>query len=310
MPTVNQALVLAGFRDIHSIVTTFDSGGDTGRIRTDERGGVLAFSDYWRSLMSLWPDCVQKKAWGEMLKFRDGRGRNFGNLFFQFMAEKSGDLSKVDSYFSKLIGANLCGEVIPVALSPSDLCFVTKSGKNYRGESWLDELRMSRDKVVRVWLEPKIKANPEVLDSMLKSDVIIVCPGSMYGSVISNFLPTGMAAAFSKSRAKKILMTNIMSVANENFGYSQSDYIEVFSKYLGRRDIFDFVLMADLSKLNTRALKKIKDLYEMENSSFIKMDDKCRVKTIMADMAKVEEVNFRLRHSATKMAEVFRTLVC
>jgi len=36
---------------ISSIVTTFDSGGDTGRMRTDERGSVLAFSDYWRSLI-------------------------------------------------------------------------------------------------------------------------------------------------------------------------------------------------------------------------------------------------------------------
>jgi len=46
MPTINKALVKAGFSNIKSIVTTFDNGGDSGRIRTDERGNVLAYSDY------------------------------------------------------------------------------------------------------------------------------------------------------------------------------------------------------------------------------------------------------------------------
>jgi len=54
MPIINSSLVAAGFTNINSIVTTFDSGGDTGRMRTDERGKILAFSDYWRSLISLW----------------------------------------------------------------------------------------------------------------------------------------------------------------------------------------------------------------------------------------------------------------
>ena len=95
MPVVNQALVKLGFGNIASIVTTFDSGGDTGRIKTDERVQVLAFSDYWRSLLSLWKENRQKKVWEKMLIFRDGRGRNFGNSFFQFMSEKAGSLSRM-----------------------------------------------------------------------------------------------------------------------------------------------------------------------------------------------------------------------
>ena len=88
MPIVNKALVDAGFRNISSIVTTFDDGGDSGRMRTDERGQILAFSDYWRSLISLWKDGVQKEKWEEMLRFRDGRGRNFGNIFFNSCLKK------------------------------------------------------------------------------------------------------------------------------------------------------------------------------------------------------------------------------
>jgi 2-phospho-L-lactate transferase/gluconeogenesis factor (CofD/UPF0052 family) len=123
MPIVNRALANAGFRNIKSIVTTFDSGGDSGRIKTDERGNVLAFSDYWRSLISLWIDNKQKKSWEEMLKYRDGRGRNFGNIFFQFLSEKEGGLEKIDDLFCSLTGATLAGEVIPVSIKPSNVCF-------------------------------------------------------------------------------------------------------------------------------------------------------------------------------------------
>ncbi|HWS49291.1 MAG TPA: 2-phospho-L-lactate transferase CofD family protein, partial [Candidatus Methanoperedens sp.] len=99
MPVINEALVKAGFSGIKSIVTTFDNGGDTGRLITDERGQILANSDYWRSLISLWKDGEQKKIWVDMLRYRDGRARNFGNIFFQFMSEKSGSLADVDVLF-------------------------------------------------------------------------------------------------------------------------------------------------------------------------------------------------------------------
>ena len=38
MLIINKALIRAGFSDIKSIMTTFNSGGDTERIRTDKRG--------------------------------------------------------------------------------------------------------------------------------------------------------------------------------------------------------------------------------------------------------------------------------
>ena len=128
MPIINKALIGAGFENIRSIVTTFDNGGDTGRMRTDERGRIMAFSDYWRSLISLWQDGKQKENWEEMLRFRDGRDRNFGNIFFQFMTERVGNLSNVDVLFSELTGAKLKGAVVPVSLEPADVCFRTKSG--------------------------------------------------------------------------------------------------------------------------------------------------------------------------------------
>ncbi len=161
MPIVNKALIRVGFNNIKSIVTTFDSGGDSGRMRTDERGRILAFSDYWRALISLWDDGKQKEIWQEMLRFRDGRGRNFGNMFFQFLSEKEGKLSDVDSAFEALTGAKLKGSVVPVSTDSANFCFKTISGKEYYGEHNLDDLRMSLDKVDNIWLMPKVKARTD-----------------------------------------------------------------------------------------------------------------------------------------------------
>jgi len=309
MPIVNKALVKAGFTNISSIVTTFDSGGDSGRMRTDERGNLLAFSDYWRALMSLWEDGEQKKNWEEMLRFRDGRGRNFGNTFFRFMSEKSGSLLEVDTLFSSLVGAKLCGEVVPVSVEPAELCFRTESGKEYRGEHRLDELRMSLDKVSKIWLEPEVKASDQAILDLLEAEVVIVCPGSMYGSVLTNFLAKGMVQAYNKSKAKKILMTNIMTTANENDGFCQNDYVKLFSNFLKKESPFSLVLMPDLSKLEKKDLEESFLNYKMEHSKMIEFCSESVVETVLEDMVVVEKRNKTLRHDVAKMAKVFSKML-
>lgn len=303
MPVINEALVKAGFKDIKSIVTTFDNGGDTGRMRTDERGQILATSDYWRSLISLWKDGEQKKVWEDMLRYRDGRSRNFGNIFFQFMSEKSDSLANVDVLFKKLTLANLEGEVIPVSLQPANICFETKSGKKYCGEHYLDDLRMSRDFVEKIWLEPEVSANPEATEALNNADYIIVCPGSVYGSLITNFLVKGIRETFNKSKAKKILMVDVMSSANEGEIVNQKDYLEIFKKYL--IDDFDWLLMADLNSLEAKKLNRVLEFYELENSKPIKYVEDNKNKVIVTDIATIDEVNWRLRHSQSKLARFF-----
>ena len=308
MPMINKGLIRAGIRNIRSIVTTFDSGGDTGRMRTDERGKILAFSDYWRSLISLWQSGDQKKVWEEMLRYKDGRGRNFGNTFFQFMSEKAGSLGDVDSLFTSLTGARLFGEVIPVSTDPANVCFKTISDKKYCGEHNLDDLRMSKDKVIKIWLEPEIKVNEEAKRALIESDLIIICPGSMFGSVLVNFLPIGFKEAFRESKAKKILMTNIMSVVSENNNFNQDDYVSIFSDYLETNKPFDLVVMADLSKFKKELIKKVLFNYDLEHSSPIEFNKNSSCLTQVVDIATIDEDNLRLRHSERKLGDFFTKL--
>ena len=309
MPVINRSLIKAGFENISSIVTTFDSGGDTGRIRTDERGSVLAFSDYWRALMSLWLDGEQKNIWEEMLRYRDGRERNFGNTFFQFLSEKQGNLDEVDELFAVLTGANLKGKIIPVSLVSSDVCLRTISGKEYKGENYVDDLRMSNDKIEKIWLDPVVEANPKAMTALVDAEVIIVCPGTTYGSILPNFLPKGMVEAFNQSKAKKVLMTNILATANEIQDATQKGYVEIFKKYLNTAIPFDLVLMADISKLDKTLLEKSLYYYQLEHANVVEKVEDVDFKTILADLAIVEEKNMRLRHSEEKLGKLFAELV-
>lgn len=308
MPIINKALIRAGFENIYPIVTTFDSGGDTGRMRTDERGRILAFSDYWRALISLWDDGLQKEIWEEMLRYRDGRGRNFGNFFFQFLSEKEVNLGEVDDLFCKLTGAKLKGKVIPVSLESSNICFKTISGKNYIGENFIDDLRMSNDIIKEIWLEPNVRANKEAIYILNQADIIIVGPGTIFGSVLPNFLPEGMVEAFNKSRAKKIFMVNIFSPANETKTASQTEYIKIFEKYLNNNHPFDLVLMADLSILDKNNLKKIINFYKLEQATLVSNVLNKKYITKIIDIAVIDEKNMRLRHSERKLGKYFREL--
>jgi len=313
MPVINKALLGLNSWKIFSIVTTFDSGGDAGRIRTDERGKILAISDYWRSLISLWQDGEQKEIWEEILLFRDGRKRNFGNAFFSFLQEKAGNLGETKDLFNRLTNAEIKNEVIPVSSAFADICFTTQSKRVYKGEHQLDLLRMSSDLVTKAWLEPKIKANSKAIKAIKEANVIVVCPGSIYGSIVANFLPDGVKQAYQASKAFKILVSNIVSSANENKTNSLNDYFDIFADNLGIKNPFDLVIYPDFSKLNQKKLKKSLQLYKLENSFLVKdklsKKSKIKPKIVKEDILKIEESNLRLRHSPKKLLSVFSKLL-
>jgi uncharacterized cofD-like protein len=259
-------------------------------------------------LISLWKGGAQRDTWEEMLRYRDGRGRNFGNTFFQFLSEKEGNLGEIDELFSKLTGAKLYGEVIPVSLDPSNICFKTISGKEYVGENFVDDLRMSSDKIDKVWLNPLVDANKKAIETVKNADLIIVGPGTTYGSTLPNFLPKGMIEAYNKSKDKKIFLVNIFSMANEIKKTTQLGYIEIFEKYLKNKKPFDLVVMADLSKLDKKMLGKIFYFYELEHATLVKMAKDNKTKTILVDVALIEGKNMRIRHSEEKLADFFTKL--
>ena len=164
-------------------------------------------------------------------------------------------------------------------------------------------MRMSFDRVKRIWLSKKVTTNPEALSAIGGAKLIIFCPGSMYGSVIINLLPLGMKEKLEKTKAVKLLMTNIMSVANENRLFSQIEYSKTFKKYIGSD--FDLVLMPDFSKLDQKILKNVFKSYSLEHSRPIRYKENGIKNVLIEDIAVIDKKYLRIRHSEVKMANFF-----
>src|SRR5690606_35261785 len=71
-------------------------------------------------------------------------------------------------------------------------------------------------KVKRVWLEPDdAPAFPPVIQELLRADIIVVGPGSLYTSILPNLLVHDLLASIHASRAIKIYVCNIATQSGE-----------------------------------------------------------------------------------------------
>lgn len=316
---VLQALIEAGVRDINAISAAMDSGGRTGAIRTDERDRVISVGDLWRTLLSLLPAETltepRVSAFREIIQFTDGRRRNVGySLYYALLEKSKNNFNEVQDLLERLLGVRFAGHAIPVTLEPTTLCFKTRSGSIYYGEHELDRHALSADLVEDLWCDPEVEATPEARMVIKKASHIIYCPGSLHGSLLSNFLPLGIGEALRQSDAQKILITNLVSTRNETHLFRPIDYWRDFSRYTNLKQPFDTVLVPNLTtqefevKFPQEALR-----YGMEHSHFLGWDlsdfDQLRrqgVKVVRGPFFTVTPELHRLRHSVEGLAEFFR----
>ncbi|OGS53269.1 MAG: hypothetical protein A2Y20_00715, partial [Firmicutes bacterium GWF2_51_9] len=273
-PVIIQALLQAGFTDLSCICASMDSGGKTGIIRSDERDQVIAISDLLRNLIALITSTNHKKnisAFIDLISFIDGRQRNLGYTVYYALLEKyHNDFLKVQDHFESLLGIKFGGTAIPITTGSSNLYFQTQSSQTFRGEHELDKQSMSKNMITNLWLEPEVQATPEALLAIEMADYIIYSPGSLYGSILANFLPLGVKESLVKSKAKKILITNLVSNRNQTHKFSPLKYLRVFQKYTSHDKPFDLIITPHLSE--TQFKKKYPQIaisYSSEHAHFI-----------------------------------------
>lgn len=317
-PVVNEALLLAGAKYISSIVTTMDSGGITGRRRTDSRGQEVAFSDALRTLLSLVCQDDKKSprfhALEKILRSRTETDQ-LGYSIFSHLFDKKFGFAVLQKELENLTGIKFCGQIIPVTTTPSNISFETKSGAVFSGEHELDNHRMSKDVVKRIWLEPKVAAFPKALEAIKTADLIIFSLGSLHGSVLSNLLPTGVKEAYRKSKAIKVYVTNLASSRNETHEFQPADFISAFKKYSGLPHPLDVLVVPELTRRQfEEKYPRAHRNYDDEHSHFlgweketIKPTSGVRLLTHQATV--VDPVHQRLRHDPKLLAKTFRKLL-
>ncbi len=278
--------------NITAIVTTFDDGGSSGRLRNEL--GVPALGDLRRCIAALLPEDAEYSAVERMFEHRFGSvgsldGHSLGNLILLGMWQRYGSLS--DAVASIGSSLHLAGRVVPISDEPSHLCAELEDGTLIQGESAVGDRNEDLFGASRIYLDPSVNANPNALAAILKADVVVLGPGDLFASVIPNLLPDGVPEAINQSSCRILQVCNIAMKAGEVGGYAASDFVKSVNRYLGRSD-----KRVDAILVNKPELETNQDVVPVE------CDDEVRVLVDNVLARRVSDETAPHRHDSDRLA--------
>ncbi len=219
-----------------AIVTMADSGGHSGQLR-DELG-VLPPGDVRACLVAL-ADDDKATLLRDLFSYRFSNGASVGNLLLTALSDILGDFNQAVDAAHRLL--DLKGSVIPVTLEPTDLLAELEDGTILFGEKAIDLPRKNGHlKISRVWLQPKVQANPLAKQALAEASAILLGPGDLYTSILPNLQVQGVAEAIKKSPAQLVYVANIMTKHGETDNFSVANFVRVLETYIGRS--IDYVI--------------------------------------------------------------------
>jgi len=256
------SVLLSGLKkyplDLTAIVTMFDSGGSSGKLRKEL--GALPLGDIRQSITSTAKDI----GLAQFFNCRED-GESMGNYLILEEERKTGSLEKAIKKWERKLGSK--AHIIPVTLEGADIVAVLKNDRRIKQEEKIINCSLiSKIGVKNLFLEPKVKANPRALSAIKNADLIVFAPGKFYTSIISNLLVKGFSEAVRKSRGKKVFICNLMTQLGNTDGFGVEDFLTVLEKYLGK-DVIDYVIF-NTGKLSSGKLERVKRVFP--GADFIK----------------------------------------
>ncbi len=222
--------------NLTAIVTVADDGGGSGMLREDL--GMLPPGDIRNCILSLSnTEPLMQKLFD--YRFQDGRlaGQSFGNLFLAAMNGISGSFDEAVHRMSEVLA--ITGRVLPVTNQNVYLEAEFDNGTKILGESKIFYAKKVNDcRIRKVRLVPENPtALPESLEAIEQADIILIGPGSLYTSILPNFLVDGIADAVRASHAVRMLVLNLLTQDGETEGYTATDHV----KALLSHDVHDCI---------------------------------------------------------------------
>lgn len=214
--------------DITTIVTVADDGGSTGKIRSemdipapgDIRNVISALSETESTLEQLF-----------QYRFKENQveGHSLGNLLIAALTNINNDFGHAVKELSKIL--NIRGSVIPSTNTSVRLNAVMEDGEIVYGES---KIPKKNKKIERVFLEPEdVKPMEEAVEAIEEADLIVLGPGSLYTSVISNLCVKDISESLLKVDVPKLYVSNVMTQPGETNHYTALDHVKAIHDHIG-----------------------------------------------------------------------------
>ena len=228
---------------ISAIVTVADDGGGSGMLRKDL--GMLPPGDVRNCILAL---ADEEDIMEQLLQYRFGNGRlkgqNMGNLFIAALTDIYGDFELAVEKLHDIL--RIKGKVVPVTSEDVTLCARLKNGKVIRGESKIPKaVSKMKSPIEEVFLDPSgVKPLKSAVEAIMRADMIVLGPGSLYSSIIPNLLVSGISDAIRSAGGMKVLVCNVMTQAGETDDYTVIDYVDAVERYLGS-GVAEYILIND-----------------------------------------------------------------
>lgn len=224
--------------ELTAIVTVTDDGGSSGLLREsldvpplgDARNCILALSQASPLIQQIFRH-----------RFKQGSiftGHSLGNLILAALYDIKGGFQESIEAASQLLQTS--GKVIPVS-NQNNLVLMgsTHKGDILRGES---SIGSNSDQLSNLWIEPmEVRPNQGALKAIADADLIVIGPGSLYTSIIPNFLVPGISNAVNSSNAIKVFVCNVATEPPETDQYDANQHIQGLLEHSGI--VVDYFLM-------------------------------------------------------------------
>ncbi|NUN22901.1 MAG: uridine diphosphate-N-acetylglucosamine-binding protein YvcK [Candidatus Jettenia caeni] len=293
-------------KHLTAVVTVTDSGRSSGVLR--EEFGILPPGDARNCLVALSETEEQERELYQLFQYRFNRGSlegmSLGNLLMAALTDITGSFEQAIKKASKIL--SIRGKVLPSTLTNTHICAELEDGTKVEEE--FNVRALGKAPIKNVFLKTKdVTPLPEAVEEILKADIIVIGPGSLYTSLITNLLVSGIRNAIRDSKAKKIYICNIVTQPGQTDHYKVSDHINAVVKYLGD-GVLDYVIVN-----NNIPRKDILDKYQKEGAELALMDEgvyNLNVNIKKADL--IEDINQKrilwekqdlIRHDPDKLAD-------
>ncbi|MEC8440426.1 MAG: uridine diphosphate-N-acetylglucosamine-binding protein YvcK [Chloroflexota bacterium] len=280
--------------EISGIISVTDDGGSSGRLR--EGFGILPPGDFRNCLVALSDaEPLLKKLFQHRFEGNDPlNGHSFGNLFILAMEKITGNFETALEESCRIL--NVKGNLVPSTLDNIDLEATMKDGSRIIGESTIQK---NLSGIEKIDLTPKnAYSNPKSIEIIRNSDYIIIGPGSLYTSIIPNFLVNGIVEAIHESNAKKILVCNVATQLSETDNFNAADHFYEIQKYTQNLKIDYFIVNNKLDELGDN----------FPTSSVVEMGDLSNLSTNVIKNNLMND-NFKGHHDSDKLSNEIMKII-
>ena len=234
------SVVLEGLKhypvNLSAIITTADDGSSSGILR--EEFDMIPPGDIRQCLVAL-----ASNDFGYLNeRFKKGflSGHTLGNLLITLFYDKHKDFQQAIDELLRITGAT--GSLIPMTLHPVTLVAQLSDNRELVGEKNITSSKEISKKLKKLYIRPSnIKANPRAVSAINRADVIIVGPGNLFSSIITNFLVKEISDATKSSHAKKIYVANLFTQPGHTDNFALDDFVYTIAQYIGE-DIFTHII--------------------------------------------------------------------